>query len=614
MKQNKTQQQRQKAQRAERQLRPYRTTKGVAKPLTANTLRVTPLGGQNGIGEKNMIVLEYENDAIVLDCGFALGIDLPGVNYAIPVTDYLQSIKHKLRGYVISHGHMDHIGALVHTVPDCPAPIYGSRFTIGMVNAQFEKAQENGMVYSQQTIEMNMDTHERIKLGVFTIELVRMTHSIPESSLIVIDTPVGRLINTGDFRLDPEPLDDRPSDIARLKQLGDEGVLLLMSESTNTTRAGRTPTEHTLVNSFDDIISQATGRVFTAVFSTNMNRVQMVVDAAAKHGRKVALDGRSMIATAELAVRLGNLKIPKGTLVPIREAGKLPDSKVVVICTGGQGEPGAAMSRMSAGEHPTLKLKRTDTIIVSSTPIPGNERSYQAIGDELAHIGVKLYRHPTYEIDGCGPLHVSGHAARDEHAEMIQLTKPQYLMPIYGGPLNRRYHRQVGLEQGLENSNILMVDNGETIEITKTHARIAGRVTTGSHLIDQNGERVPNMVLTDRFDLESNGFVVVSATIDRATGRLLSSPDIITRGAFSIRDNKELMDALRMQIRHIVRTHKVTKQTIELVKYQLQAAVRDHLQSGRGHAPIIIPVVTVVSGSTNRQQVPIGATEARLLQ
>lgn len=612
MKQHISHQQRQKVQRAERQLRPYRTTTVTANPVAPGTLRVIPLGGQNGIGEKNMIVLEYENDAIVLDCGFALGVNLPGVNYAIPVTDYLQSIKHKIRGYVISHGHMDHIGALIHTVPEYPAPIYGSRFTIGMVNAQFEKAQENGMVYQPQVAELNMDTHERIQLGVFTIELVRVTHAIPESSLIVIDTPVGRVINTGDFRLDPEPLDDMPSDIARLKQLGDEGVLLLMSESTNANKAGRTPTEHTLVRSFDDIVRKAKGRVFTAVFSTNMNRVQMVIDTATKHGRKVALDGRSMVATAELAVRLGTLKIPKGTLVPLREAVNLPDNKVVIICTGGQGEPGAAMSRMSAGEHQHFKLKRSDTVVVSSTPIPGNEVSYQQIGDDLAGIGTTLYRHPTHEIDGCGPLHVSGHGNRDEHAEMIQLTRPTYLMPIYGGPLYRNYHRQVGLQQGIDSKHILMVNNGETIEITEGTARMGGKVTSGTRLVDQNGEQVPHMVITDRFNLESNGFVVVSITVDRASGRLLSSPDIITRGSFSIRDNTELMDELRQKVRHVARTHTITKQTIDLVKYQLQTTISGCLQKNRGSTPLVIPVVNSVGSTISRKRVPSTNSEALL--
>lgn len=595
MKQQKKQQQRQKVQQAERRLRPHRIAKSTARPLAAGTLRVVPLGGQNGIGEKNMIVLEYENDAIVLDCGFSLGLNLPGVNYAIPVVDYLASIKHKLRGYVISHGHMDHIGALIHTVPANPAPIYGSRFTIGMVNAQFEKAQENGMTYQQQTIEMNMDSHEQIKLGVFTIELVRMTHSIPESSLISVDTPVGKVINTGDFRLDPEPLDDMPSDIRRLKQLGKENVVLLMSESTNANRFGRTPTEHTLVNSFDDIIRSAKGRVFAALFSTNMNRIQMVIDAAAKNDRKVALDGRSMMATAELAVRLGNLKIPKGTLIAMRETVSVPDNKLVVICTGGQGEPGAAMSRMSAGEHQYIKLKRGDSVIISSTPIPGNEISYQQVGDDLAKLGVLQYRHPTHELDGCGPLHVSGHGNQDEHAEMIRLTKPKHFMPIYGGPLNREYHRRVALEQGIKNDRIIMVDNGGVIEFAKGKLlKQSDTVTSGSQLIDQNGEIVPNMVLADRFELETSGFMVVSVTIDRATGRLLSSPDIITRGAFMIKDNKALMDALRARIRAVVRSHKVTKQTIELVKYNLQNTVRDHMQGNNNRAPLIIPVVTVV--------------------
>lgn len=221
--------QRRKLEAGERRVRPYRTTVRRSQSLAKDRLRIVPLGGQNGVGEKNMIVVEYGNDALMLDCGHSLGIDLPGVNYAIPAVDYLQSIKHKLRGYVITHGHLDHIGALVHTVPDCPAPIIGSEFTIGMVTTQFEKAQENGVQFQPETTVLDMDTHERLKLGVFTIELIRVTHAIPESSAIAVDTPVGRLLNTGDFRLDPEPLDDKPSDIARLKQLGDEGVMLLMS-------------------------------------------------------------------------------------------------------------------------------------------------------------------------------------------------------------------------------------------------------------------------------------------------------------------------------------------------------------------------------------------------
>ena len=265
--------------------------------------------------------------------------------------------------------------------------------------------------------------------------------SIPESSAIVVDTPRGRLINTGDFRLDPEPLDAMPSDIQRLTDLGKEGVLLLMSESTNTTKPGRTPTEHTLQDSFYHLVEHTKGRVIVAMFSTNMNRIQMVINAAHQSGRKVALDGRSMITVAELAVRLGRLKVPKDTLVALSSINTFPDDEVMVLCTGGQGEPGAALSRMAMGEHKVVKLRAADTVVISSTPIPGNERSYAKIGDLLSDMGVKQYRHPTHEIDGSGPLHVSGHAARDEHAEMIRLTNPTYVMPIYGGSLHRHYHK-----------------------------------------------------------------------------------------------------------------------------------------------------------------------------
>lgn len=599
---------RHKNETIDRLLRPHRTTKGRFVPPATDTLRIIPLGGQQGIGEKNMIVLEYGNDAVILDCGFDLGVELPGINYAIPVTEYLQSIRHKLCGYVISHGHMDHIGGLAHIVPQYPAPIFGSRFTIGMVQAQFEKAAESGSAYQPDCRVVDMDSHERIALGKLTIELVRVTHSVPESSAIVVDTPAGRVINTGDFRLDPEPLDTLPSDVARLKQLGDEGVLLLMSESTNTTRLGRTPTEQTLQDSFFELMDQATGRVFVAVFSTNMNRVQMIINAAAAHGRKVALDGRSMMAVAELAVRLGNLKIPRDTLIAMRETASIPDDKLVVICTGGQGEPGAAMSRMAAGEHQYIKLKQGDSAVISSTPIPGNEQSYQQIGDYLAGIGVQQYRHPTHEIDGCGPLHVSGHGSRDEHAEMIRLTRPRYLMPIYGGALNRQYHRQVGLQTGLDSKHIMMVDNGQVLAFDRqARARIAGCVTAGALLVDQTGTVVPEIVTKDRLLVRDDGFVVVVMTIDVRSGRLMSSPDIITRGLMSVQDNAAYMETLRTEIRRTISRQKVDRHNVDTVKQLVRDMVRAQLAEQTGHLPIVIPVVNLIAdrGRTNMIAKPV---------
>ncbi len=600
---------RQKTNRAADRLRDFRKKKARVAPVEPHTLRIIPLGGQDGIGEKNMIVVEYGESAIILDAGFELGIDIPGVNYAIPVTEYLETIKHKIKGYIISHGHMDHIGGLVHIVPNYPAPIFGSQFTIGMVEAQFDKQTELGGTFVPDTQIVQMDQHERIKLGEFTIELIRVTHAIPESSAIVVDTPVGRLINTGDFRLDPEPLDEKPSDIKRFKELGNEGVLLLMSESTNTTKLGRTPTEHTLQDSFYKLVEKTKGRLVVAVFSTNMNRVQMIINAAHDNGRKVALDGRSMMTVAELAVKLGNLKIPKGTLVPMREAANVPDDQLVVICTGGQGEPGAALSRMAVGEHAVIKLKKGDSVVISSTPIPGNERSYSKIGDNLARLKVKQYRHPTHEIDGSGPLHVSGHAARDEHAEMIQLTKPKYLMPIYGGPLPRLYHQQIGIAQGIHAENIIMVDNGGVIEFREAMKPVfPGYVTNGSILVDQTGAVVPEIVSRDRILLQESGFIVVVLTLD-INGRLVASPDIITRGHLAINDNATMMNDLRVNLKKYIATggKPRSRAAIDMLKLGIQELTQDYMFDKVSATPIVIPVVNIVGrhGVTNVQPRPV---------
>ncbi len=590
---------RQKAQKAARTLAPYRKTKAAKLAgLKPDTLRVIPLGGQDGIGEKNMIVVEYGNSALILDAGFDLSVDIPGINYAIPAIDYLETIKHKIKGYVISHGHLDHIGGLIHVVPQYPAPIYGSDFTIAMVQAQFEKLAEHATAqpFVPETVVMNMDTHEKLAIGEFMVELVRVTHSIPESSAIVVDTPVGRLINTGDFRLDPEPLDAKPSDIARLKQLGKEGVLLLMSESTNTTKLGRTPTEHTLQDSFYDLVKTTKGRLVVAVFSTNMNRIQMIINAAAKYNRKVALDGRSMVHVAELAVRLGRLKIPKGTLVALRETASIPDNQLIIICTGGQGEPGAALSRMAIGEHATIKLKKSDTVAISSTPIPGNEQSYARIGDYLARMGVKQYRHPTHEIDGSGPLHVSGHAFRDEHAEMIALTQPRYLMPIYGGPLPRRYHQELAVAAGMLPQNSIMADNGEVLEFQSGRRPMkVGKVTSGSLLVDQTGSVVPTVVSQDRLLLKDDGFIVVVLTVHRG-GRLLSSPDIITRGYIATKENVAQLNTLRGSLRTMLTKAGPlrSRAQIDMFKEALQRNVQAHVFDATGMTPFVVPVVNIV--------------------
>lgn len=584
---------RRNTENVERTLRARRTKKQTTAPLSKDTVRIIPLGGQDGIGEKNMIVVEYNDTAIILDCGFELGVDLPGINYAIPAVEYLETIRHKIKAYIISHGHLDHIGGLIHILPDFPAPVYGSRFTIGMVQAQFEKAAEHGTTFTPDTVVMDMDAHERLKIGDFVVELIRVTHAIPESSAIVVDTPIGRIINTGDFRLDPEPLDQRPTDIARLKALGDEGVAILMSESTNTTKLGRTPTEHTLQDSFSTLIHQVPGRAIIAVFSSNMNRIQMIINAAKAADKKVALDGRSMVAIAEMAFRMGALHIPKGLLIPIRDTTNLPDNKVVIVCTGGQGEPGAALSRMAAGEHQHIKLHEGDSVVVSSTPIPGNEQSYGQIGDLLAAKGVTLFRHPTHEIDGSGPLHVSGHAYRDEHAEMMQLTRPKFLMPIYGGALPRAYHRDIGIAQGMARNTILMADNGEVIEFSRTKKpRVVGKVTAGSRLVDQTGSVVSEIVTKDRMLLRDHGFIVVVVTVT-SDGKVIGSPDVITRGHIAVKQNMSQLNGIRAVVRQTLagNTRLKSRAAIDETKDRIRETVSDYTFQQTGHMPTVIPVV-----------------------
>ena len=559
-------------------------------------LKITFLGGQDDIGEKNMQVVEWQNDAVVLDCGNNLGVELPGINYTIADPTYLESIKHKVRGYVISHGHLDHLGGLKHIVPKVPAPIFGSRFTLGVVEKTFEDAAaETGLQYKPDLRPMHMDNHERVVLGALTVELVRITHSVPESSCIVVETPIGRIINTGDWRLDPEPLDDMPTDAARLRELGDQGVLLLMSDSCGTTKPGRTATEHTLQQSFHDIIGRAEGRVFCAIFSSNMNRIQMIINAAAAAGRRVALDGRSMMSYAEIAVRQGLLKIPKGTVLAMRDIANIPDNQVLVVCTGGQGEPGAALKRMSEGEHKYIKLHEGDTVVISSSPIPGNEKSYGYIADDLIRRGVFLYRHPTHEVDGVGPLHVSGHAARDEYREMLHIVRPKFFLPIYGGPLPRKYYEEMAVEEGWARKNIIQAENGQSFVFTQDSWERVEDVPYGSLLVDQTGAIVNNVVVKDRVLLSEGGLVAVVVTIDKKTGQLLTSPDIVSRGFIYMREQEELMNGLRAELKRAV-SQRFKRVDLDRFKAELKDHITHYLFEQTQRSPIVIPVVNVIGG------------------
>jgi len=597
--------QRRSQQDAQRIANQYLTAENKPKPTKrANViddsprLKVIGLGGMDGGGSKNMILAEYMNDAVIMDCGNDLGVDLPGINYGIADTTYLDQIKHKLRAYLITHGHLDHIGGLPHIVPKFPAPIYGSKFTIGRVEEIFENfglPMPDG--FELKTVTMNEDTHERLKIGEFFVELVRVTHSIPGSNIIVLDTPVGRIINTGDFRLDPNPLDHERTDTDRLKALGDEGVLALLSESTTTERMGRTPSESTIEQSFKDIMDQAPGRIFVGLFSTNMNRVQMIINAAVHHGKKVAMDGRSMVSTLEMAVRHGFVKIPKGTFVPIASAATMKDQDLVVVCTGSQGEPSSALQRMSNGEHRHVKLKEQDTVILSSTPIPysGNDSKIRVMVDELLKKQVHVFRHETKEVDGIGPLHVSGHASRDEYADMINMLKPKFFVPIYGDFTAKKYHIDLAIEQGIPRANTLNADNGEVITFTPDKMEVIGEVPHGTVLVDQTGAIVSNVVVKDRVLLSEEGLVAIILTIDKKTGNLLTSPDIISRGFIYMRDNEEIMNGLRVELKRAV-GQRFKRVDLDRFKAELKDHITHYLFEHTGRSPIVIPVVNIISG------------------
>lgn len=566
-------------------------------------LRIIGLGGMDGGGSKNMMVIEYKNDALVIDCGNDLGVDLPGINYGIADTAYLDQIKPKLKGFVITHGHLDHMGALPHILPKYNVPVYGSRFTIGRVEEIFENfglPMPDG--FELKTVIMNEDTHERLKLGDFYVELIRVTHSIPGSTMVIVDTPVGRLLNTGDFRLDPNPLDHERTDVARLEELAKEGVHVLMSESTTSERPGRTPSESTIEQSFIDIMDRAPGRIFVAIFSTNVNRIQMIVNAAVHHNRKIALDGRSMISTLEMAVRNGFMKIPKGTFVPIANVPNMKDDEVVVVCTGGQGEPNSALQRMSMGDHKHVTLKEQDTVVLSSTPIPetGNDALIGTMVDDLMRKGVHVYRHETHDLDGCGPLHVSGHASIEEYRDMIRMTRPKFFIPIYGAYRSKKRHIDIAIEEGIPRKNTVNPENGDIIALSADKMEVEGQTPRGTVLVDQTGAIVPNVVVKDRVLLAEEGLVVVILTIDKKTGQLLTSPDIISRGFIYMKENEELMNEFRNELRRAV-TQRFKRVDLDRFKSELKDYVTHFLYDQTQRSPIVIPVVNVIGGRPDKQ-------------
>lgn len=557
-------------------------------------LRIIPLGGLGEVG-KNMMAIEYENDMIMVDMGFAFPDEnQPGIDYIIPNTDYIEKNRHKLRGIVITHGHMDHIGAAGYVLPKFQVPIYGTRLSLAMVEKQIE---EFRLQSAPQFRVMDPDKHERVQLGAsFNVELIRVTHSIPDAAAAAIRTPIGTLIHTGDWRLDTDPIDDKPMDLTRFEEIGKEGVLMLMSDSTNSERLGSTVEERQIEATYDQIFNRVGGRVIISTFASSLTRVQLIINSAHKSGRKLAFIGRSMLANVELAVKLGYIKVPPGLIMRVQDGVKQPDDKVVILCTGSQGEVNSALSRMATGDHPHVKIKPGDSIVLSSNPIPGNERAVTSNIDSLLREGAKVFTNIDRDLDEIGILHVSGHAPRDDLAKLIGLTKPRYFIPVHGEFHHMVRHAEVGVKAGVSAANTFVMDNGDVLEITPTGARRAGRVESGVVLIDGSGiGDVENLVLRDRLALGSDGMVVVIATVDRKSGKLLTSPDIISRGFVHMKESEELIGRVRHEIRKSFERRN-TKEPADWSKFKLRLRddVSDLLYQKTKRNPMVLPVINEV--------------------
>jgi ribonuclease J len=569
------------------------------KPRLANQvtreqkLRIIPLGGLGEVG-KNMMAIEYENDIIVIDMGFMFPTaDQPGIDYVIPDVTYLEKNKHKIRGHILTHAHEDHMGGIPFILPKIPAPIYTARFSAGMVE---KKLVEYHLQTQPQLRIMDPEKHEKVQLGVFKVELVRVTHSIPDACAVVIETPIGTIVHTGDWKLDMSPVDGKNFDIERFKQLGEQGVLLLMGDSTSCEKMGRTPSEKEVEPSFEDVFKRAKGRIIVSTFASQINRVQMIVDAAHKTNRKLAFTGRSMLANVELAVKMGYLHIPAGLIVRIQDIIRIPDKEIVVLSTGSQGEQNSALSRMASGDHPQIKIKPGDTVVMSSNPIPGNEKSVVASVDMLMREGSKVFQQSTRELDDCGLLHVSGHANREDLLDMLNWVKPKYFMPEHGEFHMLVRHAELAVRNGMPESNVFVLDNGDVLEITPTSAKKGERVPAGAIMIDGSGVGdVEGVVLRDRLAMAGDGIFVIVATVSRSTGKLVTSPDIISRGFVYMKENEDLINKARMEVRHAFE-NRSTREPADWSKFKLKLrdTVADFLYSKTKRNPMVITVINEV--------------------
>lgn len=572
------------------------------KPKTQGPkLKIMPIGGlgEMGIG-KNMMAIEYDDDIIVIDMGFLFpGADYPGINYITPDISYLLENKHKIRGHVFTHGHLDHVGAFRHLVHQIPAPVYASKFTLGMIKRTMDDATSG---YEPEYYEMNPEAHERVQLGdSFSIELVRVNHSIPDATAVVIRTPAGVLIDTGDWRFEENPVDGKKFDLDRLTEIASkEGILMLMNESTNCESEGsHQHGEHEIGENIGVLMDRnQESRLIISCFSSMIHRMQLILEEAKKRDRKVAFAGYSMIQNMEVALRTGVINVPKDVIVKMEDIVKLPDHKVTIVCTGSQGEFNAVLNRMASGSHKHIKIKNNDKVIFSSSQIPGNEKYIVRTVDGLMREGSEVIQHGKSHLTGVGPLHMSGHGYYDDHVKLINALNPTYYMPIHGEFHMLVHNAELAEKEcNIPRSNIFVCDSGDVIEITPNGAKKNGRIPVGGIMYDDSGAIVSEVVLKDRIHMATEGMFVVVLTIQRGSGRLLTSPDIISRGFIYLRDSEELMGLIRQYLKQkMSRSFGGKKIEIDQLKKELKDEITHILYDQTRRTPIVIPVINEIGG------------------
>ena len=553
--------------------------------MKEGTIRIIPLGGLGEIG-KNITAIEYEDEIIVIDCGISFpDEDMYGIDLVIPDIKYLLDNKDKVKGLFLTHGHEDHIGAIPYILKQINMPVYGTKLTIGLVES---KLKEHDMLSKSNLIPISPG--ESIKLNKLIIEFIRVTHSIAESCALAIHTPIGIILHTGDFKIDYTPIDGKVMDLNRIAQLGQEGILLLMADSTNVERAGHSLSEKIIGETLNRIISNANGRVIVATFASNIHRMQQIADASMMYNRKIVFSGRSMENISNVAMDLGYLHIPKESIVGIEDLNRYPSDKITIITTGSQGEPMAGLSRIAYGSHRHISIEQDDLFIISASPIPGNDKLVSRVINQLYRKGVEVIYEDLEDI------HVSGHAYKEELKLIHTLVKPKYFMPVHGEYRHLKHHSDLALKLGMDKSNVFTLETGQVLEISQDKAIATEKVHTGVVFVDGIGiGDVGNIVLRDRRDLARDGMVTIVVAINKETYSIVSGPDIITRGFIYARESegliKKIKDVAKEEIEICLENNIIEWQVL---KSGVRKSVEQLLYHKTKRRPSVFPIIMEV--------------------